>query len=62
MTTKNNKESIDELMHKVSRLRDDMVMVQNELKLFKQAVSKDISKLVETSIRMQKDPKMRPNG
>ena len=62
MTIKNNEEAIDKLKASLSRLKDDMAMVQNELKLFKQAVSKDISKLVETSIKMKNDPKMRPNG
>tara|TARA_Y100000004_G_scaffold154782_1_gene179067 strand:+ start:1826 stop:2014 length:189 start_codon:yes stop_codon:yes gene_type:complete len=62
MTTKQNEEEITKLKSSLNRLKDDMAMVQNELKLFKQAVSKDISKLVETSIKMKNDPKMRPNG
>tara|TARA_R110002074_G_scaffold99046_2_gene214111 strand:+ start:105 stop:281 length:177 start_codon:yes stop_codon:yes gene_type:complete len=57
MTTKENKEAITELNSKLSRLRDDMAMVQNELQIFKKAVSQDISKLVETSVKMQNNKK-----
>ena len=59
MTIKNNEEAISQLRSSLSRLRDDMAMVQNELNNFKKAVAKDISNLLDTSSKMQNDPKLR---
>ena len=59
MTIKNNEEAIDKLRASLSRLKDDMAMVQNELNMFKKAVAKDISTLLDTSHKMQNDPKLR---
>jgi len=62
MTTKNNNEAINELRSTLSRLKDDMAMVQTELKLFKKAVAKDMSRLVATGNKIQNDVKLRKNG
>ena len=59
MTIKNNEEAIDKLRASLSRLKDDMAMVQNELNMFKKAVAKYISTLLDTSHKMQNDPKLR---
>jgi hypothetical protein len=46
MTTKENKEEITKLKNRLSQLRDDMAQVRSELVHFKEAVAKDITKLV----------------
>ncbi len=47
MTTKENKEEITKLKSRLSQLKDDMDQVRSELVNFKEAVAKDITKLVK---------------
>ena len=47
MTTKENKEEITKLKNRLSQLRDDMAQVRSELVNFKEAVAKDIPKIVK---------------
>ena len=47
MTIKNNEEKINELKSSLSRLRDDMAQVRNELANFKTAVTQDMTKLIK---------------
>ena len=47
MTTENNEKKITELKTSLSRLRDDMAQVRNELANFKKAVAQDMTKLIK---------------
>ena len=58
MTTKENKDAIVKLRSRLSRLVDDMAIIRTELANFKKAVANDITKLVETSVKMKNDPKL----
>lgn len=47
MTIKSNEDKINELKTSLSRLRDDMAQVRNELNNFKTAVTQDMTKLIK---------------
>ena len=55
MSENKNKDAISDLQGKISRLRDDMALVQVELKNFKSAVAEDITKLVNAAVNMRKE-------
>jgi predicted nucleic acid-binding Zn-ribbon protein len=55
MSENNNENAINDLKSSISRLKDDMVTVQVELKNFKVAVADDITKLVDAAVKMRRE-------
>tara|TARA_Y100000296_G_C5018208_1_gene178495 strand:+ start:61 stop:240 length:180 start_codon:yes stop_codon:yes gene_type:complete len=55
MSENNNENAINDLRSKISRLRDDMSIVQVEIKNFKSAVASDIGKLVDAAVKMRQE-------